>query len=150
MNFSLLYNLLQRIFLVFLIGFSISCFGQTQKCKEGSFYFYKNNEGFSYQASLVKNGMIISSASLQKLFCADIISKKIAIKAIENNNLEVRLINDNKIVILSFDIIDTKASLSLCVDEFIEKLSILFKEELTEIKMNTPKGIPFLTFTKIK
>lgn len=139
-----------KAFTFFLFAlFTISSFSQTNNCSNGSLNFYSAEKKNISVSSLVKDGKIFPTASIQSLFCLDVISDQFAIAAVNENNLSITHLGTSSEMNVSLDLLDTKASLKLCVDEFTDKLTFFFLSGSDEVIFNSTNGIPFLTFTKI-
>lgn len=136
-------------FLAFLF-FSINSFSQTDKCSEGTLSFYKNEGKTFHNGSLAKDGFLLPQSNLQELFTINNLSDQFKITALNENDLEIIHIGTESKLSVSIDILDTKANLMLCLEEFTDKLTFFFLSGSNEVIFNSTIGIPFLTFSRIE
>jgi len=134
--------------LLFVLIISFSSFSQETKCKQGSMSFPSEKTDGTRRFTLITDGEIFPSSSLQKLFCIKNISSDFSIKPINDNDLEITHLGMNNTVKMSIDMLKSKANFAFCIEEFTDKLTFFFLNGGDEVIFNSNNGIPFLTFTR--
>lgn len=135
---------------LFVFIFSISGFTQGTKCKEGVLSFSALKSDSTRNYALIKDGSILPVNSLQKLFCINHISSEFSIKPLNDNELEITHLGMNTTVKMRIEMLKSKANFSFCIEEFTDKLTFFFLNDMSEVVFNSNNGIPFLTFTRLE
>jgi len=130
---------MKKLILLFAILFSLNTFAR-KSCDNGVIYFKQKEE--KIYIALVKDGEILPCINHSN----DFIFKYLH-SFYRSKNQKIKLNYNSKV---ESTLIETKSTIILCYESFIEQVTPFLKNEVNQVTLISQQEIPFLTFLKLE